>query len=181
MSNQMAGMDYNGVGEWSADAVIRRYEAYCEQFGLPMRRLLQAKVSGVDYDRRVWPIMGAVNDGIKQDDPACTEIGIDFICESKGFPFGMTLKSQTARALRKATLTPRQLDRIRARLVEMLVSAYLPQEYRFYVRLFRRTGLGTYKQQLLELVPRGFRMERYVNYVHVLAAENPVSPQASLY
>lgn len=181
MKKTMTGMNYNGDGEWSVDAVIRRYEAYCAQFGVPMQRMLRPVINGEGTERRVWPIMAAVNDGIRQDDPACTEIGIDFICESQGFPFGMTLKSHTARALRKATLTPRQLDRIRARLVEMLVSAYLPQEYRFYVRLFRRTGLGKYKEQLLALAPRGLRMERYVNYVHVLAAEDPVPPQASLY
>lgn len=116
--------------------------------------------------------MDIVIEGIKQDDPACTEIGIDFICESRDFPFGMTLKSNTARALRKATMTPAQLDRVRHRIAQMLQEGHLPQEYRFYARLFRRTGLGIYRNTLLSLTPRGRRMAKYVNYVKVVAAES---------
>ena len=163
--------DYNGEGEWSSDSVIRRYEAYCLKFKVPAQRRLLPVIYGTGDDRRIYPIMDAVNQGIKEDDPACIEIGIDFICESKGFPFGMTLKSKTARALRKATLTSRQQDRIRNRVAQMLISGYLPQEYRFYVRLFRRTGLGQFRDTLLQLTPRGHRMTRYVNYVHTLVSQ----------
>jgi hypothetical protein len=171
MSRTKTVNGYNGEGEWAVDAVIRRYEEYCLKFGVPMQRHLRPVISGVGDERRIWPIMDPVNEGIREDDPACTEIGIDFICESRGFPFGMTLKSHTARALRKATLTPRQLDRIRDRVAHMLMTGYLPQEYRFYVRLFRNTGLGQYSEALLTLAPRGHRMKKYINYVHVLADE----------
>jgi hypothetical protein len=175
MKQVETGRDYNGDGEWSVCAVIGRYEEYCRKLDVPMRTLLRPVISGTGDERRVWPIMNAVVQGISDDDPACAEIGIDFICESKGFPFGMTLKSQTARALRKATLTPRQLDRIRERVARMLIDGYLPQEYRFYARLFRRTGLGQYKEILLALTPRGHRMKKYVNYVHVLVVDEPTS------
>ena len=166
--------DYNGDGEWSVEAVVRRYEDYCRQFHLPAQRILQPKTHTEGGIRWVYPIMDAVIEGIRQDDPACTELGIDFISESKGFPFGITLKSQTARALRKATLTRSQEDRVRTRIAKMLLEGYLPQEYRFYSRLFRRTGLGEYKDALLSLTSRGHRMTKYINYVHVVMAENSV-------
>lgn len=68
--------DYNGEGEWSFESVIRRYEAYCSAFKVPVRRLLRPKISGTGDERRVYPIMDAVNEGIREDDPACTELGI---------------------------------------------------------------------------------------------------------
>lgn len=164
-------MDYNGDGEWAFESVIRRYEEYCRLFNVAMQRRLRPEIHGTGEERRAYPIMDPVNEGIREGDPACIALGIDFICESKSFPFGMTLKSNTARALRKATLTPSQLDRIRERLAHMLTTGYLPQEFRFYARLFRRTGLGEFEAQLLALEPRGHRMKRYVNYVRVLAAD----------
>ncbi len=163
--------DYNGDGEWSVGGVVRRYDEYSRQFHVASQRILQPQTHTEGSTRWVYPIMTAVVQGIKDDDPECTELGIDFICESKSFPFGMTLKSQTARALRKATLTAKQLDRIRSRVAQMLLEGYLPQEYRFYARLLRRTGLGQYQHALLSLTPRGHRMTKYVNYVHTLSAD----------
>ena len=146
--------DYNGDGDWSVDGVLR------------------PKVHTEGPILWVYPIMDAVIDGIKENDLACIELGIDFICESKSFPFGMTLKSRAARALRKATLTQHQCDRIRSRVALMLLEGYIPQEYRFYSRLLRRTGLGTHREALLAVVPRGHRMAKYVEYVHLLAVES---------
>ncbi|HSI46696.1 MAG TPA: hypothetical protein VLA61_00335 [Ideonella sp.] len=161
--------NYNGDGEWSVESVVRRYESYCRQLQITEQRVLRPQIHMEGECGWIYPIMAAVIQGIKEDDPACTELGIDFISESKGFPFGMTLKSQAARALRKATLTPQQEDRVRTRVVTMLLEGYLPQEYRFYSRLLRRTGLGGYKDELLSVAPRSRRMQKYVNYVHILA------------
>ena len=166
----MPVQNYNGDGEWSVESVVRRYETYCRQFQIPEQRILLPKTHAEGGARWIYPIMEAVIQGIREDDPACTELGIDFISESKGFPFGMTLKSQAARALRKAALTARQEDRIRTRVATMLIEGYLPQEYRFYSRLLRRTGLGEYKSALLSISPRGHRMRKYVHYVHVLSS-----------
>ena len=163
--------DYNGDAEWSLESVGLRYGEYCRQLHLPTQRILRPRTHTNGETRWVYPIMEAVIDGIAEDDPACTELGIDFICESKSFPFGLTLKSKTARALRKASLTEVQLDRIRHRVVRMLLEGYLPQEYRFYSRLLPRTGLGQYKDALLSLAPRGHRMAKYASYVQLLAAE----------
>jgi hypothetical protein len=163
--------NYNRDEEWAPEAVAQRYGRYCDEFGWPRQRELVAEAFTEACAMRIWPIMTPVNIGIKEDDPACTEIGIDFICERRSFPFGMTLKSNTARALRKATLTERQQDRIREGVAQMLLDGYLPQEYRFYSRLLRRTGLGQFRDALLAIVPRGHRMTRYFNYVQVLAVE----------
>lgn len=162
---------YNRDQEWAPDAVALRYEKYCDEFDWPRQRTLAAEVSMDGTVKRIWPIMTGVNCGIKAGDPACTEIGIDFICDSRSFPFGMTLKSNTARALRKAVLSPRQLDRIRDRVASMLLDGYLPQEYRFYARLFRRTGLGQHREALLAIVPDRHRMTKYISYVALLAAD----------
>lgn len=161
--------DYNRGEEWSPEAVALRYQTYCHEFAWPHERVLLPQVDPHDAVKRIGPIMDIVNDGIKAGDAACTEIGIDFICDSRSFPFGMTLKSNTARALRKAGLCPRQLDRIRDRVATMLLEGYLPQEYKFYTRLLRRTGLGQYREALLAIVPDRHRMTKYVQYVKLLA------------
>jgi hypothetical protein len=168
---ELTVLDYNRDEEWAPEAVAQRYAQYCDDFGWVRQSALVAEDFTDAGVKRIWPIMTPVNIGIKKDDPACTEIGIDFICDSRSFPFGMTLKSNTARALRKATLTERQQDRIRERVATMLLDGYLPQEYKFYARLLRRTGLGQFRDTLLAVAPRGHRMTRYFNYVQGLAAE----------
>lgn len=173
--------DYNGEGDWSVDSVIGRYQSHCRRLGIAEQRVLRAAVHSEGETRWVYPIMSSVIEGIKDDDPACTELGIEFISERKGFPFGMTLKSQAARALRKASLTPEQMDRVRMRVATMLVEGYLPQEYRFYSRLLRRTGLGQYKDLLLSLKARSRRMQKYIDYVRVLAErEAQPAPRADV-
>ena len=57
--------------------------------------------------RWVYPVMDAVIEGIERGDKASIAIGIDFVEEDARFPFGKTLKSNTARALRQAPLTAR--------------------------------------------------------------------------
>lgn len=109
--------DYNGCAEWSVEEVLRRYEEDCQQFHHAERRILEPKACIEGQTRWVYPIMSSVIEGIKDDDPACTEIGIDFISESKSFPFGKSLKSQTAHALKRATLNERQAERVRIRVV----------------------------------------------------------------
>jgi hypothetical protein len=86
--------------------------------------------------------MESVIAGIDRDDKAAIALGIDFIEESEHFVFGRILKSNTARALRRATLTPEQVGRIRKRIVEMLLAGEVPHEFHEYARLLRTIGLG---------------------------------------
>jgi hypothetical protein len=103
---------------------------------------------------------------IETEDRAAIEIGIEFIQEDDYFVFGAILKSDTARALRRASLTPEQQARIRKRLVDMMLSRQVPREWREYKRLLRHVGLGS----LWPLLENGVDREneyvmRYYNYL----------------
>jgi hypothetical protein len=84
--------------------------------------------------------MDEVIKGIEAGDLACVRIGIEFIEEDSTFPFGKTLKSNTARALRRASLSDEQKERIRRRVFGMLRAGHVPHEYREYARLVRKIG-----------------------------------------
>jgi hypothetical protein len=101
----------------------------------------------------IYPVMDRVIEGIKAGDLACAEIGIEFIEEDQSFAFGRILKSNTARALRSVSLTEAQKERIRKRVVAMLIAGYLPREYREYAKLARKIGLGRWLNELRTQMP----------------------------
>ena len=110
--------------------------------------------------------MEQIIDLIDEGDKAAIEIGIEFIQEDDHFVFGRILKSNTARALRRASLTPEQQSRIRERLVGMMLCGQVPHEWREYKRLLRYIGLGS----LWPLLESGVDREnqyvmRYYNYL----------------
>ena len=99
------------------------------------------------------------------------EIGIEFIEEDQLFPFGKILKCATARALRHATLTPIQVERIQRRVIGMLVSGNIPREIEDYVKLLRKIGVGELWHGVDEKIDRtNPHLMRYYNYVvrHIL-------------
>ena len=53
------------------------------------------------------PVMDEVIKGIESGDSACIAIGIEFVEEDQHFAFGKILKSNTARALRRAGSFPK--------------------------------------------------------------------------
>ncbi len=134
--------DYNGTGEWSADRIQQRYAEYAAQLNVPAPRDLSPRTSEEGSHRWIFPVMDNVIDGIEADDPACVAIGIEFIEQDGGFTHGSILKSNTARALRRATLTDEQKRRIRTRVTDMLLADYTPHEYREYAKLLRRIGVA---------------------------------------
>ena len=135
-------IDYNGTGEWTRDAILDRYARYIEAFDVPCPRILKAKEHEESDRRWIYPVMHAVIDGIEAGDAACIQIGIEFIETDQRFPFGRILKSQTARALRRAAISPEQQTRIRKRVIGMLTAGNTPREYREYAKLLRKIGLG---------------------------------------
>jgi len=157
--------DYNGSGFWSVDAVLARYAEYARRFAVSAPRDLTPLIQSTDEGRWIYPVMDRVIEGIEQGDPACAEIGVEFIEESGSFAFGRILKSNTARALRRTTLTHEQKERIRKRVVEMLEASYLPREFRQYAKLVRKIGLGDWlprvKEQAELAVPS---VQRYYAY-----------------
>lgn len=72
----------------------------------------------------------------------CIEIGVEFIEEDVRFRFGRVIKSNTARALRRAELTSKQVERVRTRVAHMLIAEHVPREYREYAKLLRQVGMG---------------------------------------
>ena len=140
----MMVIDYNGSGFWSVDAVHARYAEYARRFRIVTTRDLSPLVHSNGDQQWIYSVMDRVIEGIEHGDQACAELGIEFIEEDQPFAFGRILKSNTARALRRTTLTDAQKERIRKRVVEMLGRQYLPREYRQYAKLARKIGLGNW-------------------------------------
>jgi len=92
--------------------------------------------------------MDEVIKGIEEGDRACVALGVDFVEEDARFPFGATLKSNTARALRRTDLTELQKARVRERVSNMLASGVIPHEMREYAKLLRKVGVGEHWPQL---------------------------------
>ncbi len=135
-------VDYNGVGDWSVEGIRKRYKAYADKIGVDTVQLVP-RTHAEGGRTWVYPLMEQVIERIEVGDQAAIEIGIEFIEENEFFVFGRILKSDTARALRRAPLTEEQKKRIRERLVEMMLSGNVPHEFREYKRLLKRVGLGS--------------------------------------
>jgi hypothetical protein len=172
--------DYNGEGNWSAASVQARYAEFAARYGVETPRRLAPDVYERGEVRWVYPIMGAVIDGILAGDPACAAIGVEFIEEDRKFPFGANLKTRTARALRQSTLSDALKVRIRRRVVDMLIAGNTPREYREYAKLLRKTGFSELWLRLDAGVPRTNRHAmRYYRYFEAIHRRAPaVCPDA---
>ena len=137
-----AFLDYNGVGIWSVEGIQQRYRKYTDALGVNPSQLTPKRHT---TDGRTWvyPLMEEIINLIGAGDKAAIEIGIEFIQEDDHFVFGRVLKSNTARALRRASLTSDQQARIRERLVGMMLAGQVPHEWHEYKRLLRYVGLGS--------------------------------------
>jgi hypothetical protein len=147
--------NYNGKGKWSVDAVQMRYREYCDAFHVESARRLDPREHREGDILWIYPIMEEVIRGIEEGDVACTALGVDFVEEDALFPFGATLKSNTARALRRTHLTEAQKSRLRERITGMLALGIIPHEMREYAKLLRAIGVGEHWPRLEREVPRG--------------------------
>jgi hypothetical protein len=134
--------DYNGAGEWSSGAIRERYFLLARSLGQKELRDLTPRQVVKGSVHCVYPVMDEVIAGIKAGDAACIEIGIEFIERAGKQPFGRILHANTARALRHATLNASQIDRLRTRILAMLVKAQVPHEFHEYAKLLRHIGIG---------------------------------------
>lgn len=158
-------IDYNGVGIWSADAIRKRYAKHAHIIGSDPVQLVPRRLT---EDGRTWvyPLMEQIIELIERGDPAAIEIGIEFIQEDDYFVFGGILKSNTARALRRTSLTQEQQARIRERLVGMMLAGEVPREWREYKQLLRHVGLDSLWAVLEKGVDRGNKyVMRYYDYL----------------
>jgi hypothetical protein len=131
--------DYNGDGRWSHAEILARYRRYATEMGI-----VPLDLSPMEHSERgrhwVYPVMEKVIAGIEAGDGACVRLGIEFIEEDAKFPFGKILKSNTARALRRASPSDEQKQRIRRRVFGLLRAGHIPHEYREYAKLVRKIG-----------------------------------------
>jgi hypothetical protein len=157
--------DYNGPGDWSADAIRERYRAYCRRLGQLEAFSLASRVHVEGEVRWVYPVMDAVIEGIKAGDRACVELGVEFVESEHKQPFGRMLHASVARALKQATLDEEQVARLRRRILSMLVAGQVPREYHAYAKLLRRIGLGASWPEQRCMVDEGNKyVMRYVRY-----------------
>jgi hypothetical protein len=159
-------VDYNGEGKWLKDEILRRYSQYCkeQEVSEPLDLRPRELVSG--EKKWIYPVMERVIEGIEKGDAACKRLGIEFIEEDGKFPFGKILKSNTARALRRVALTPDEQERVRKRLVNMLLTGNVPHEYKQYVRLLKKVGAGNHWDEIERQINRSNDyVMRYYRYL----------------
>lgn len=135
--------DYNGKGNWSRESVETRFKSYSKSLGTTIEKL-EPRIYEEASVKWIYPLAEAVAEGIEKKDPACIELGIELIETSESMPFGMILKSNAARMLRRNAilLTADQRDRIRKRVADMIISEYMPREFLQYVKLAKEVGFG---------------------------------------
>ena len=158
--------DYNGKGNWSKEEITHRYKKYCLELNFEK----EFDLSPVEYAegniKWIHPVMMKIIEGIEKGDSACRKIGIEFIEEDSKFPFGKTLKSNAARALRRTALTRDEQERIRQRLINMLIEGNVPHEYKQYAKLLKKIGLGNYWNEIESGIDKsnGYVM-KYIEYL----------------
>jgi hypothetical protein len=146
-------IDYNGEGAWARDAILTRYASYCRE--LKSEGLDLTPKEHVEGSRKwFYPVMEKVIAGIERGDQACKRIGIEYIEEDEKFPFGKILKSNTARALRRAELSKAEIERIRKLVIHMLIEGNVPHEFKEYAKLLKKIGIGDSEDYLRMHVKR---------------------------
>lgn len=145
---QIKLIDYNGTGRWSLQSIQERYAIYARQLNIvaPLDLIPEKyETSEVEW---IYPVMFEVIEGIERGDKACIEIGVECIEENQWLSFGRIIKANTARALRRSTLTPLQAERLRKQIVSMLLDEHIPGHYREYAKLLRKIGLGDWRSPI---------------------------------
>ncbi len=162
----MEVIDYNGQDRWSRDAILERYAQFAADAGVAPRNLSPREHT--EWGRHwVYPVMEKVIEGIEAGDAACVRLGIEFIEEDAKFPFGKILKSNTARALRRASLSEEQGQRVRGRVLSMLRAGKVPHEFREYAKLVKKIGL--HAAELGEVPGTSERVSRFRSYLQAAA------------
>jgi hypothetical protein len=161
--------DYNGTGKWAWEAIASRYLEHAAKLGVEQPLHLKPVELVRGEEHWIYPLMDQVIAGIHSGDSACTVIGVEFLEEDRKFPFGANLKARTARALRQATISASMAERLRRRIVSMLVDGNVPREYREYARLLRKIGFENWWPRLKEQAPKeNPHAMRYFNYFQLV-------------
>lgn len=154
----------------------RRYGEHCARFE---ELYLPVEIPSHALERR-WHVryfMDEMGRRIKSGQLAAAEMGLEMLEEDSGFPFGSIVKSNLGRALGKPKLCPSQVERVQARVADMLIRNFLPKEFRQYAWLCRRLGGLGAQRALVER--RADRSRPWVDwYIRYLTQANPPAPPA---
>lgn len=134
--------DYNGNGRWSLQSLSERYRIYAGQLDVATPLNLIPEKHEENQIQWIYPLMFEIIKGIEIGDLAYIEIGVECIEENQWLRFGRIIKADTARALRRSTLTSPQKERLRQQIISMLVEEQIPRHYRDYAKLLRKIGVG---------------------------------------
>jgi hypothetical protein len=158
--------DYNGTGPWTRDAIVERYQRYCRDLGVREPAELHPR-EHIERDKKwVYPVMDEIIPLIDRGNAAAIALGVELVEDDQFMPFGRTLKANTARALRRAKLTPTQMERLRRRIVGVLISGAIRREFRQYARLLRHVGVGDWWPEVERRVDRNNPyVMRYLAYL----------------
>lgn len=158
--------DLNGTGKWSAEAIGERYRTYARELAISPELDMSPRTRTEGDVTCIYPVIDRVIEGIEHGDPACIAIGIELVEEDQHLHFGKILKSNAARALRRAQLSGDQVERLRKRIAGMLLVGMVPHEYKEYAKLLRKIGLGSWRSIIDEEVRRDDqRVMKYYNYL----------------
>ncbi len=121
-----------------------RYIDYCRSYQVAAPAVPAPREDSEGGVTWVYPVMESVIEGIERGDKASIALGVEFIEEDAHFPFGKVLKSNTARALRRADLNEHQIGRVRERIAKLFLAGHIPHEFREYAKLLRHVGFGNW-------------------------------------
>jgi hypothetical protein len=172
----MKTVDLNGTGEWTRERVLARYEEYARVFGVAEPRVLTAREHRSEEGTWIYPILDPVIEGIVAGDRACIAIGVDLVESDEEVPFGLTLKYQTARALRRTVLDAASKQRLRERILFLLVTGRFSRYFSEYYKLLRTIGVGESWGDLMASIPR--ENERAMHYFNLLLANDATAPKS---
>ena len=151
MSAKNIIIDYNGEGKWSMEQINLRYHNYCRQLKINPLNISPRTHKNL-CSKKIWiyPVMYEIIKGIELEDRSCKIIGVELVEESNTMPFGRILKSNTARALRRTDLNYNLQERLRRRIIFMLINANVPREYKEYAKLLRKIGIDRENWRIIE-------------------------------
>lgn len=122
-----------------------------------------AEIAEIEAGTPTHEVLGRVLAAADAGDAACVELLVEFVHEDRKMFAGKGYKA-------RAALTYGQEDRIRRRIVKMLLAGNVPYEFQEYAKLLRRVGLGEWGPVIEREAPAwNPYVARYVRYFRLHA------------
>lgn len=153
---------------WTEEAVERRYTRHAKARGMEHRRDLSPVEPEKEGTHWVFTPMNRVIEGIEAGDPACREIGVEYLEEEDdSLPFASILRSNAARALRRGDLPDPLKARLKRRIAALLAAGEVRPEFKQYAKLLNAIGIS--RAELASLEPHLDQSNEFVmRYFHYL-------------